>query len=601
MAGRFTTSTLEQVRAASDIVDVIGAVIPLKRAGANFVALCPFHREKTPSFNVNPQRQIFHCFGCHKGGDVFKFIQEYENVDFAGAVRRLAERAHIPLETESTSASGPERHIKERLWDVHERITQYWQKLLNSHPAARMARDYLNRRGVTSEAIQLFRLGYAPDSWEDTVAWVRAQGIPPELAEQAGLIVRRDNGQGHYDRFRGRLIFPICDEQGRVIAFSGRILQEDVKTAKYLNSPESPVFAKRKVFFGLDKSKRHILEAQSAILCEGQLDLISCFMAGIKNVVAPQGTALTADHTRLLKRFASEVVLCFDADRAGQAAAIRALDELLASNLAIRVATMPAPHDPDSFIREFGGARFQERIAKAEGFFDFYLGHLCAVHSPGTDRGRVNILQAFGQAVRKTGNSVLIDTYAQKAAMRLKVLPDAVRSEFAKTSPGPLPVPEEAPVPSADPPAVPPPPQEYWLLKLLFQDEINLPWAARHIAPESIQHAGVRQIVVRRFESLHRDAPEEITEFLNRLDNPNLQSLLTAALAESRSIPEPARQLRDLALRFRNEQIDRELALLCQQADQPGLEDTKLVQILERQQDLRRLKKQPLPPVEQSA
>lgn len=598
MAGRFTSSTLEQVRAASDIVDVIGAVIPLKRAGANFVALCPFHREKTPSFNVNPQRQIFHCFGCHKGGDVFKFIQEYENVDFAGAVRRLAERAHIPLETESAAGAGPERHIKERLWDVHERITQYWQKLLNSHPNARIARDYMNRRGVTPEAIQLFRLGYAPDSWEDTVAWVRTQGIPPELAEQAGLIVRRDNGQGHYDRFRGRLIFPICDEQGRVIAFSGRILQEDAKAAKYLNSPESPVFAKRKVFFGLDKSKRHILEAQSAILCEGQLDLISCFMAGIKNVVAPQGTALTADHTRLLKRFASEVVLCFDADRAGQAAAIRALDELLASNLAIRVATMPAPHDPDSFIREFGAALFQERIAKAEGFFDFYLGHLCAVHSPDTDRGRVNILQALGQAVRKTGNSVLIDTYAQKAAMRLKVLPDAVRSEFAKTSPGPLPVPEEAPAQSADPPAAPPPPQEYWLLKLLFQDEINLPWAARHIVPESIQHAGVRQIVVRRFESLHRDAPEEITEFLNRLDNPHLQSLLTAALAESRSIPEPARQLRDLALRFRNEQIDRELALLCQQAAQPGLDDTKLVKILERQQDLRRLKKQPLPPEE---
>lgn len=599
MAGRFTTSTLEQVRAASDIVDVIGAVIPLKRAGANFLALCPFHREKTPSFNINPQRQIFHCFGCHKGGDVFKFIQEYENVDFAGAVRRLAERAHIPLETETAAGHGPERHIKEILWDVHERVTQYWQKLLNSHPAAKIARDYLNRRGVSAEAVQLFRLGYAPDSWEDTVAWIRAQGIQPQLAEQAGLIVRRDNASGYYDRFRGRLIFPICDEQGRVIAFSGRILQDDAKTAKYLNSPESPVFAKRKVFFGLDKSKRHILEAQSAILCEGQLDLISCFMAGIKNVVAPQGTALTADHTRLLKRFANEVVLCFDADRAGQAAAIRALDELLASNLAIRVATMPAPHDPDSFIKQYGGAMFQERVAKAEGFFDFYLGHLCAVHNPETDRGRVNILQALGQAVRKTGNSVLVDTYAQKAAMRLKVLPDAVRTEFAKTTLGPHPVTEEAEPASRADTSPPPPPQEYWLLKLLFHDEANLKWAARHISPESIQHPGVRAIVIRRFESVRQESAEDVSEFLGRLDDPHLQSLLTAALADSRSIPEPARQLQDLARRFRNEQIDRELALLGQNSERPGLEEAELIRILRRQQELRLLKKQPLPPVQE--
>src|SRR5882757_281267 len=406
MAGLFSSSTLEQIRAASDIVDVIGSYIPLKKAGANFVALCPFHKEKSPSFNVNPHKQIFHCFGCHKGGDVFSFVKEYENIPFPDAVRRLAERAKIVLEVENTPGQQQSRHIKDSLLQIHEQITQRWQSALANEASGQAARDYLAQRGVSAEAIKLFRLGAAPDLWDDTVNWAKSKGHELSIVEQGGLILHREGGDGYYDRFRGRLIFPICDEQGRVIGFSGRVLASDQKTAKYVNSPETPIFTKGKVFFGLDKSKRALLDAGSAIVCEGQLDLIACFMAGVQNVVAPQGTALTAEHTRILKRYVDEVVLCFDSDTAGRNAAIHALDDLLASGLAIRVAAVPPPHDPDSFIKQSGGAAFQQLIERAEGFFDFYLNHLCAENDVAQDRGRLAVVRAMGEAVHKTRNAV---------------------------------------------------------------------------------------------------------------------------------------------------------------------------------------------------
>src|SRR5271170_6976359 len=401
MGGFFSPATLEQIRAASDIVDVIGGYIPLKRNGANFVALCPFHREKTPSFNVNANKQIFHCFGCHKGGDVFTFVKEYESIDFPDAVRRLAERARIPIETENQPGGSETRHLKDRLFQIHEQITQRWQAALAAGEAGQSARDYLARRGVSAEAVQLFRLGCAPEAWDDTVNWAKSKHYELPLIEQAGLILRKEGSDHHYDRFRGRLIFPICDEQGRVVAFSGRILTGDEKTAKYVNSPETPIFTKGKVMFGLDKSKRALLDTHRAVICEGQLDLIACFMAGVKNIVAPQGTALTSDHVRILKRYVDEVVLCFDSDDAGQKAAVRSLDILLASGLAIRVVTVPAPHDPDSFIKEFGGAAFAQVIENARDYFDWYLDHLCVLNDAGSDRGRRAIVQAMAEAVHK--------------------------------------------------------------------------------------------------------------------------------------------------------------------------------------------------------
>ena len=306
MAGLFSEATLERVRTANDIVDVIGTVLPLKRAGANFVALCPFHKEKSPSFNVNPQRQIFHCFGCHKGGNVFRFLQEYENLSFPEAVRRLADRAKIPLEIDDNSAQSQNRPTKDALISLHEQIALHWQKALGE-PSGQIARAYLAKRGVTAEAIALFRIGYAPDAWDNTVLWAKAKHYELPLVEKAGLIIHKDGGGDahYYDRFRGRLMFPICDEQGRVIAFSGRILSGDEKTAKYVNSPETPIFTKSKVFYGLDKAKRSLVDAGFAVVCEGQLDLIACFMGGGEEYRGPARHRLhrrACQHPQTLRR-----------------------------------------------------------------------------------------------------------------------------------------------------------------------------------------------------------------------------------------------------------------------------------------------------------
>ncbi len=274
-------------------------------------------------------------------------------------MKRLADRAHIPLEFEKTPASSSRGISRTGCCKSTSKSPSAGKTRWPTRPAARSPAITWPNAACRAEAVKLFRLGYAPDLWDDTVNWAKSKGHDLALVEKAGLILRKEGGEHYYDRFRGRLMFPICDEQGRVVGFSGRVLSGDEKTAKYVNSPETPIFTKSKVFFGLDKSKRALLDAGFAIVCEGQLDLIACFMAGVQNIVAPQGTAFTADHARILKRYVEEVVLCFDSDEAGQNAAVRSLDNLLASGLAVRVAVVPAPHDPDSFIKANGGGGLQ--------------------------------------------------------------------------------------------------------------------------------------------------------------------------------------------------------------------------------------------------
>jgi DNA primase len=615
MAGFLSPATRERIRAASDIVDVIGSYLPLKKAGANFTALCPFHKEKSPSFNVNPSRQIFHCFGCHKGGDVFTFVREYENIGFMDAVRRLAERAKIPLEFDDTPGARESRDLKEHLLEIHEQLAHRWQNCLASEAAGQAARDYLAKRGVSAEAVKLFRIGAAPDSWDDTVNWARSKKFDLATVEKAGVIIAKEieppanTAEGSapaaavrfYDRFRGRLMFPICNEQGRVVGFSGRVLSGDEKTAKYVNSPETPIFTKSKIFFGLDKSKRAILDAGFAIICEGQLDLIACYMSGTQNVVAPQGTAFTEQHARILKRYANEVVLCFDSDNAGQNATARALDHLIDAGLAVRVAVVPAPHDPDSFIKASGGAAFQQLIANAPGFFDHHLNRLCATNDIQTDKGRLVVLQAMSEAVRKTGNVVLIDTYAQKTALRLGVVPEAVRAEFKK-NPGLRMVPresEEESFETAEPADQPvrPSPLEFHLLKLIVSNDDLTRWTAAYLDVNWIAHALVRRIVERRISTVAQGGGHNLAAFLDDFEVPDERNLITEAAAEDRPIPNPETQLADVILKLRNQSLDREIGALTQKVSQPETPDPDKLQLLQEQQRLKLRKRSPLEPL----
>ncbi len=619
MAGTLSPATRERIRAASDIVDVIGSYLPLKKAGANFVALCPFHKEKTPSFNVNPHRQIFHCFGCHKGGDVFTFVKEYENIGFMDAVRRLAERAKIPIEFDQTPGEQQSRHLKDQLLEIHEQIAQRWQNCLLNEAAGQTARDYLEKRGVSPEAVKLYRLGAAPELWDDTVNWAKSKGHDLALVEKAGLIIQKSevgsqksenenqksairNPQSairnFYDRFRGRLMFPICDEQGRVIGFSGRVLSGDEKTAKYVNSPETPIFTKSRVFFGLDKSKRAILDAGFAIVCEGQLDLIACFMAGVQNVVAPQGTAFTDQHARIIKRYVNEVVLCFDSDEAGQNAAVRSLDHLLASGLAVRVAVVPTPHDPDSFIKANGGEAFRELVESAEGFFDYFLNRLCRLNDANTDRGRNAILRGMAEAVHKTGNHVLIDTYAQKTALRLGVSPEAVRAEFAKVRSSEFGVRSSADdaATSSELEAETPRPSdtEFWLLKLLLLHDDLVSWAAFHLETGWISNPLTRQIVEKRLAAQANETWKNLAAFLDECESAEMRALVTEAVAEDRKLPNPETQLADVTLKLRNQFLDRQIAASIQRASLPETSEADRLELLRQQQELRQQKRAPL-------
>jgi DNA primase len=438
--------------------------------------------------------------------------------------------------------------------------------------------------------VKLFRLGYAPDLWDDTVNWAKNKGHELPLVEKAGLILRKEGSDHYYDRFRGRLIFPICDEQGRVIAFSGRVLAGDEKTAKYVNSPETLIFTKSKVFFGLDKSKRAVLDAGFALVCEGQLDLIACFMAGVQNVVAPQGTAFTADHARIIKRYVDEVVLCFDSDEAGQMAAVRSLDSLLASGLAIRVAVIPAPHDPDSFIKEFDADAFRNLVEGADGFFDYLLNRLCATSDVMTDKGRLAVLRGMAEAVLKTGNVVLIDKYAQKTALRLGVIPEAVRAEFKK-----LPSARIAPARPSDEAGEPveiaavtvrPSAQEFWLLKYILLHEDLMAWAATYLQPEWVQHKGVRDIVILRLAAQSDKTWTNLASFLGECESAEMRNLITEAVAENRKIPNPELQLTDLVLRLRNQHVERELVELNRRLGQPETSESEKVELQRRREKL---------------
>jgi DNA primase len=613
MAGFIPPDKLEQIRSANDIVDIIGAVLPLKRAGANFTALCPFHKEKSPSFNVNPHKQIFHCFGCHKGGDVFTFVREYENLSFIEAVKRLADRANIPIEFDNQPGQQQARHLKDTLLQMHEGIAQRWETALANDAAAQIARDYLVKRGVSGEAVRLFRLGYAPEAWDDTVNWAKHKGYELPLVEQGGLIIRKEETDRYYDRFRGRLMFPICDEQGRVIGFSGRVLSGDEKTAKYVNSPETPIFTKGKVFFGLDKSKRAILDAGYAIICEGQLDLIACYMAGVKNIVAPQGTAFTLEHARILKRYVEEVVLCFDSDPAGQNAAVRVFDTLLATGLSARVVTLPTPHDPDSFVKEHGGAAFGELSQKAQAFPEFFLHLLCRTNDLATDTGRMSVMKGMGELLRKIGTPVIVPSYARKVAERLSVSSEVVRKEFEKhisigfgggqsgmleinkwsrgdrIANDPLEEPGDKPIPTAPPPSE----REFWLLRFLLIDD-HLDWVAQYLDLNWIQHPIINRAVSLRLEAHRQQTWRGVPALIDQLEDSAAASLITEAVNEGQSASELSRNLSETVRMLRNDFIDRQLTDLKHRLARPELPEGEMMAILVQQSELRRLKQQPM-------
>src|ERR1700674_2121157 len=424
--GTIPSQNIEQIAAANDIVEVIGSYFPLKRAATTFKALCPFHQEKTPSFTVSPQRQTFHCFGCGAGGSVFRFVMDYEHLDFPAAVRKLAARAGVPvIEERGASAEDDRQHETRRtLLQLHAEAAEWFHENLVKAKIGAPAREYLKKRGIDRRIAHDWQIGFAPDSWDAFLTWAIDRGYRRPQILQSGLTTRREESAGDdkaYDRFRNRIMFPIHNDVGEVIAFSGRILDQKTETAKYVNSPETPLFRKGRVLFGLHKTKRGLIEANCAIVCEGQLDLITVFEAGITNVVAPQGTAFTENQARILKRFVSEVVLCFDADAAGQKAAERSLDALLQNNLVVRVAEMPAGEDPDTMIRNRGKEEFEKRVAGARDFFDSWIEHEAAATDLDSLGAKMQLARRLAETVARVQDPMMRGEVANKISARSRV------------------------------------------------------------------------------------------------------------------------------------------------------------------------------------
>jgi DNA primase len=369
--------SVEKVLEATDIVDLISGYLQLQRAGSQFRCNCPFHNEKTPSFYVTPSMQRYHCFGCGAGGDAISFVREYENLPFSDAVRRLATRANIPIiEQEETADDRAKRKTRGRLLDLHREASTMMHELLLKDPGAAHARAYLKERGFGKAMAERWEIGWMPENARTFLDWAKSRNFTGRELVDAGIAYQIEENNpraGLRVRFRDRLMFPIRNEVGDVIAFSGRQLREDPKSGKYINSPETNIFKKSNVLFALDRAKKPILHEKSALLCEGQIDVIACHERGIEHAIAPLGTAFTTQHARLIKRYTNQVLICYDADNAGLKAAERAFRELASAGIAVRVVSMPDGDDPDTFLKNHGEAAFRKLLIDAREFFDFKL------------------------------------------------------------------------------------------------------------------------------------------------------------------------------------------------------------------------------------
>jgi DNA primase len=557
MAGMIPPEIVEQVRQATDIVDVIGGYVPLKRSGSKFKALSPFNKEKTPSFFVDPARQMFKCFSSGHGGDVFKFLMLMDHMTFPEAIRRLAQKAGITI-PESGPHDPQARSRREEIFALNAAVAAFWHKRLLSDPAAEPARAYLKSREMDSALAEEFQLGHAPEGWDATLTFARKAGYSPEALEAARLVATSENGRT-YDFFRARLMIPIHDENGQVVAFSGRLLDPEAKAQKYVNSHETPVFSKSRILFGLHKTKRAIIDADSAILCEGQIDLMRCWQKGVRNVVAPQGTAFTDEQARKLKRLAKEVVICFDADNAGQNAAQRAIDVLLKEDVQVRIARIPQGEDPDSLLRKRPVAEFEAIIEEAKDYTTHLLDVACAAEDIASPRGRGAVAQKMAQTIARIPNAVQRETFLLEVARRLQVARNVVDEEVRKAEAQQKRAPvydhangASAEVPNEAEPAAPLQPDKLIeaLLAILLAHPELVPGVARTLSSKWIEDLEGAPLLLQLLDTHAHEAWEEAQQFLDLCDDAGKDYLAGLLLATAPQDAPDLAHLGEAGLRY---------------------------------------------------
>ena len=436
MTGKIPEQLIEQIRSQSDIVDVISDYMQLTKRGRNWFGLCPFHGEQTPSFSVTQDKQIFHCFGCGAGGNAITFVMDMENISFPDAVAKLGERVGIAVEVQAQSGNQSAKPVskeEQAMREAHTFAVEFYHHLLINTEDGEPALNYLLERGFTRELIETNRIGWALPAWDTLSVLLERKGFPLDIMAESGLIIQKESDGSYFDRFRGRIMFPIRDENGKVIAFSGRILNSDADEAKYLNSPESPIFHKSQVLYNLDKARAAIRKSRQVVLMEGFVDVLAANRAGVFNAVATMGTSLTPQHIQKLKRLVEQVTICYDGDNAGFEAAKRAAKMLNEEKLKVEVAVLPDKLDPDDYIRQYGTEAFTEQILeKPHAYIAFMMMHAKRGKNFQFENDTLQYIQEVLEQLSGNSSPIERDLYIRQLASETNISQDAIYAQFRK-------------------------------------------------------------------------------------------------------------------------------------------------------------------------
>lgn len=594
---RIPEDKVEEVRASTDIVDVVRDYVRLKRRGSNFVGLCPFHNEKTPSFNVNPGMGIYKCFGCGKGGNVYQFLMEVEGLGFVETVRMLAERAGVPLPEEDTPSDAANE--VEAIYHALRFAARFFYEQLTQTDGGKEALAYLLGRGFTPATIKKFGLGYAPDRWDGLLTTAAKNHIAPEVLEQAGLVIPRKSGEGYYDRYRHRVQFPIFSHVGKVLGFGGRILRKEEGQPKYINSPQGRVYDKSRVLYGLSHGKKETRRTEEVILVEGYTDVIALHQAGVENVVASSGTSLTPEQIKLLSRYAKRVLMLYDADAAGANAALRGIDLVLAQGLSVYAVSLPGGEDPDSYVREHGGEAFREYVQQQrQDFVTFKHALARRAGALDTPEGAARVQRETVASIAQMPDPLMQESYLRRAAEVLGV-PDITLHNVLQTlsreqrqqqrrqqqrqarRAEAAPVPEAAPFAPPDaqpfappdaetgpPPAEAPPqptyreplPEEKNLLRLMLENGTPMvEFILGHMGLDEFTEGPARTMVAALIDMYQQDAVEP-GRFLDGSHPGPVQSLAAEVLMDRHTPSENWQRMQNIAVPKFNQKL-REAAI----------------------------------------
>jgi DNA primase len=555
-------SVIDEVRDRTDIVEVVSQSVALKKVGNNFKGLCPFHSEKTPSFTVSPEKRIYHCFGCGAGGNVFKFAMETQSISFVDAVRQFAESAGVAIpKRDAGNLNDPKYKEREALKKTNEIAVNYFHSLFNNAEAGLAARDYLKSRHFTGEVLDKYQIGWAAPTWRGLVSHFQKKGnLSRDIVLKSGLIIEKEDGSNTYDRFRGRVIFPIKDPHGYVIGFGGRSIVEG-ENPKYLNSPETPLYQKSQVLFGMDVARQAIRKQDQAVLVEGYLDQMRATQYGILNTVATCGTALTSRQAGMLKNYTSSVVLVFDSDNAGRAAADKGFDVLREKGLQVKTVFLPDEQDPDSYIQKNGAEKFLEKIKTAKPYLESYIDGVVAGKNGNSPSERVEMANQVVPMLRKVQNLVERNGLIEYFSSATKIDDISFLGELKKSFSQNQSMVEPSEIGKNSILHT-----EKYLIQLILSDKETAQKVLQAINPKDFSNPALRSIAITC--SQRKDEDIEIDKLIDQTEEPEIRSLLTQFGLEPIEFDSPEKTISDCVAKFNNVHIKSKIKIIKQQRNE---------------------------------